>query len=151
MARRLSLRLILADGTLVAQVDDGLESLNKIQLFVPPDAVPGPYGLHLMVYDAESFEPIPAPDGQQIVQVTTVQVGDEPSYGAIARTVARYLGYEGVVRRKRRHRLAGYSRDHAINPADQGSDIALNSSSPIVGMPNSCAPAGLPAASPTTT
>ena len=28
----------------------------------------------------KSFEPIPkAPDGQQIVQVATVQVGDEPS------------------------------------------------------------------------
>jgi hypothetical protein len=72
--RRLSLRLIAEDGTLVAQVDDGLEALNKIQLFVPPDAVPGTYGLHLLLYDAASFSPIPAGDGQQIVQVATVAV-----------------------------------------------------------------------------
>jgi hypothetical protein len=74
--RRLSLRLIAQDGTLVAQVDDGLEALNRIQLFVPPDAAPGTYGLHLMVYDAESLEPIPAGDGAQIVQVAAVEVGE---------------------------------------------------------------------------
>jgi hypothetical protein len=74
--RRLSLRLIAQDGTLVAQVDDGLEALNRIQLFVPPDAAPGTYGLHLMVYDAESLEPIPAGDGAQIVMVATVEVGE---------------------------------------------------------------------------
>ena len=73
--RRLSLRLIAEDGTLVAQVDDGLEALNKIRMFVPPDAVPGPYGLHLMVYNADSLDPIPTADGQQIIQVATVQVG----------------------------------------------------------------------------
>ncbi len=73
--RRLSLRLIAEDGTLVAQVDDGLEALNKIRMFVPPDAVPGPYGLHLMVYNADTLDPIPTADGQQIVEVATVQVG----------------------------------------------------------------------------
>ena len=75
--RRLSLRLIAEDGTLVAQVDDGLEATMKLRLFVPPDAEPGPYGLHLMVYNADSLDPIPAADGQQIVQVATVQVGGE--------------------------------------------------------------------------
>lgn len=75
--RRLSLRLIAEDGTLVAQVDDGLEALNQIRMFVPPDAVPGPYGLHLLLYDAESFEPLPAADGRQIVQVATVDVGQD--------------------------------------------------------------------------
>ncbi len=74
--RRLSLRLIAADGTLVAQVDDGLDAVNRIQLFVPPDAVPGDYSLHLMVYDAETLDPIPAADGQQIVQVADIQIGD---------------------------------------------------------------------------
>jgi hypothetical protein len=75
--RRLSLRLIAADGTLVAQVDDGLEALNKIQMFVPPDAAPGMYGLHLLLYDANSFEPIPAAGGQQLVQIAQVQVGQD--------------------------------------------------------------------------
>ena len=73
--RRLSLRLIAEDGTLVAQVDDGLDALNRIQMFVPPDAAPGTYGLHLMLYDAETLDPIPAADGQQIVQMATVKVG----------------------------------------------------------------------------
>ena len=73
--RRLSLRLIAEDGTLVAQVDDGLDALNSIRMFVPPDALPGPYGLHLMVYDSDSLEPIPTADGQQMVQVATVEVG----------------------------------------------------------------------------
>jgi len=73
--RRLSLRLIAADGTLIAQVDDGLDTVNRIQLFVPPDAAPGDYGLHLMVYNAETLDPIPTADGQQIVQVASVQVG----------------------------------------------------------------------------
>ncbi len=72
--RRLSLRLIAQDGTLVAQVDDGLEVLNTIRMFVPPDAVPGDYGLHLMVYDAASLDPIFSADGQPIVQVTTIMV-----------------------------------------------------------------------------
>jgi hypothetical protein len=75
--RRLSLRLIAEDGTLVAQVDDGIDARNDIQMFVPPDAVPGPYGLFLMVYDAETFEPSAAADGQQIVRVATVAVGAE--------------------------------------------------------------------------
>jgi 4-amino-4-deoxy-L-arabinose transferase-like glycosyltransferase len=75
--RRLSLRLIAADGTLVAQVDDGLEALNKIQIFVPPDATPGEYGLHLLLYDADSFEPIPAADGRQMIQVAAVQIGQD--------------------------------------------------------------------------
>lgn len=74
--RRLSLRLIAEDGTLVAQVDDGLDTVNRIQLFVPPDAAPGSYGLHLLLYNAETLEPIPAADGQQIVQVASVEVGD---------------------------------------------------------------------------
>ena len=75
--RRLSLRLIAEDGTLVAQVDDGLEATMKLRMFVPPDAEPGPYTLNLMVYNADSLDPIPAADGQQIVQVATVQVGGE--------------------------------------------------------------------------
>ena len=74
--RRLSLRLIAADGTLVAQVDDGLDALNRIQLFVPPDATPGAYGLHVMLYNAETLEPITAADGQQIVVVAEVEVGN---------------------------------------------------------------------------
>ncbi len=44
-------------------------------MFVPPDAVPGQYGLHLMVYNADSLDPIPTADGQQIIQVASVQVG----------------------------------------------------------------------------
>jgi hypothetical protein len=75
--RRLSLRLIAQDGTLVAQVDDGIEVRNQIRMFVPPDAVPGQYGLHLLLYDAESFAPIPAADGAEIVQIAAVAVGQE--------------------------------------------------------------------------
>ena len=56
-------------------LDDGLDALNRIQLFVPPDAAPGDYGLHLMLYEAETLEPIPAADGREIVQITSVQVG----------------------------------------------------------------------------
>jgi hypothetical protein len=73
---RQSLRLFAADGTLIAQVDDGLEALNNLQLFVPPDAMPGSYDLHLLVYDSESLEPILAAGGQQIVRVATVEVGE---------------------------------------------------------------------------
>ena len=36
-----------------------------------------PTRLNLMVYNADSLDPIPAADGQQIVQVATVQVGGE--------------------------------------------------------------------------
>jgi 4-amino-4-deoxy-L-arabinose transferase-like glycosyltransferase len=75
--RRLSLRLIAEDGTLVAQVDDGIEALNQIRIFVPPDAVPGQYGLHLLLYDAETFEPIPATDGAQLVEIARVAVGQQ--------------------------------------------------------------------------
>ena len=112
--RRLSLRLIAEDGTLVAQVDDGLDTLNKILMFVPPDAVPGPYGLHLMVYDSDSLEPIPTADGQQIVQVATVQVGGGRGYRAVS-SEGPERGHVGEPRLAR-----GRARYHTS--ANQGSD-----------------------------
>lgn len=50
--RHYSLRLIAANSTPVAQVDDGLDTVNRIQLFVSPDAAPRSYGLHLKLYYA---------------------------------------------------------------------------------------------------
>ena len=50
---------------------------TNLQMFVPPDAVPGSYRLHLMVYYSDDLEPIPTAVGRRIIQVATVQVGGE--------------------------------------------------------------------------
>ena len=71
---KVSLRLISDDDTLVAQRDVGLGEKIQLTLFVPPDAAPGPYGLHLMVYEAETLEPVSAEDGQQIIEVAPIEI-----------------------------------------------------------------------------
>lgn len=69
-----SLRLFSEDGTLVAQQDRRLEPEMLLTLFVPPDAVPGPYSLLMMVYDEESHDPMPAEDGQELVTMAAIEL-----------------------------------------------------------------------------
>ena len=74
--RKVSLRLISADGTLVAQRDLPVEEEVTAQLYVPPDALPGPYDLVLLVYDGETMDPIPTVEGVDLMTLTTLEVGE---------------------------------------------------------------------------
>ena len=69
-----SLRLFSEDGTLVAQEDRPIRPEMAVTLFVPPDAIPGPYILQLLVYDEETFDPVHTEDGQSIVTMTAVEL-----------------------------------------------------------------------------
>ena len=71
----MSLRLISADGTLVAQRDVPVEEEVTVQLYVPPDALPGPYDLVLLVYDGETMDPIRTVEGVDLVTLASLAVG----------------------------------------------------------------------------
>jgi 4-amino-4-deoxy-L-arabinose transferase-like glycosyltransferase len=76
--RKASLRLVSADGTLVAQRDVPLAAEVAVQLYVPPDAVPGPYDLWLLVYDGETMDPLLTTQGVDLTKLTTLNVGTTP-------------------------------------------------------------------------
>jgi hypothetical protein len=73
---KVSARLISDDGTLVAQQDIPLAPTAQLTLFVPPDAQPGSYGLHFMVYVDETLDPVATADGEQQIRVAAVQVAN---------------------------------------------------------------------------
>ena len=73
-SRKISARLISADGTLVAQQDVPAREDVALSLFVPPDAAPGAYVLWLLVYDDETLDPIPDVQGQDLVRLAPIQV-----------------------------------------------------------------------------
>lgn len=71
---KVSLRLISEQGDLVAQQDTALTAAVNVQLFVPPDAVPGAYTLWLLVYVDETLEPVRTVNGQDVVPLLPVQI-----------------------------------------------------------------------------
>ena len=75
--RKLSLRLFSGREVLVAQLDVPLADEVEVNLFVPPDAVPGPYQLRMMIYDEETLEPIRTTDGADLVTLIDVEVTAE--------------------------------------------------------------------------
>ena len=75
--RKLSLRLFSDREVLIAQLDVPLADEVEVNLFVPPDAVPGPYQLRMMIYDEETLEPIRTTDGADLVTLIDVEVTAE--------------------------------------------------------------------------
>lgn len=73
-ARKVSARLVDPAGTVVFQQDALVEPSVKLTLFVPANAAPGQYRLHLLVYDSATLLPVPDLDGVEEPGVATVAV-----------------------------------------------------------------------------
>ncbi|MEM7530797.1 MAG: glycosyltransferase family 39 protein [Chloroflexota bacterium] len=71
---KVSLRFVGDTGTLIAQRDVPLTPEVRVQLYVPPDALPAPYDLFMMVYDEQTLSPVPTIDGQELIKLTTITV-----------------------------------------------------------------------------
>ena len=74
MAPTKSLRLISAQGDLVAQQDTTLSEAVSVQLFVPPDVAPGAYTLFLLVYVDETLEPVRTVADVELAPLLPVQI-----------------------------------------------------------------------------
>lgn len=71
---KVSLRLISAQGDLVAQQDTTLSEAVSVQLFVPPDVAPGAYTLFLLVYVDETLEPVRTVADVELAPLLPVQI-----------------------------------------------------------------------------
>lgn len=69
---KLSMRLIDAAGHVIAQHDVNAEPAQRLGLFVPPAAAPGPYQLSAVLYDAVTQQVIADQNGSE--QATLAQV-----------------------------------------------------------------------------
>jgi hypothetical protein len=76
--RKLSLRLVDAGGTVVAQQDRTVEPAFRYGLLIPPDAPPGEYSLAGILYDPATVEPIPDTTGNELATLATITVDPTP-------------------------------------------------------------------------
>jgi hypothetical protein len=74
--RKLSLRLVAPDGTVVAQNDVPAETGQELRLglFVPPGTAPGDYAVTAVLYDPADLLPIPDRAGNESAELATVTV-----------------------------------------------------------------------------
>lgn len=76
--RALSVRLVDAQGSVVAQQDKALGAdAGTFLLFVPPTAAPGCYSLQLVLYDPSTLQPIQDAGGKNEVAAAKMEVGTE--------------------------------------------------------------------------
>lgn len=73
-ARKVSVRLVNPAGEVVAQADAALTNQMRVNLFVPPHHLPGTYRLVAVAYDPNSLVPFRDVNGQELVQLATIQV-----------------------------------------------------------------------------
>ncbi|MBX3015812.1 MAG: glycosyltransferase family 39 protein [Caldilineaceae bacterium] len=77
-ANKVSVRLINEQGDLIAQEDATITATMTLPLFIPPDAKPGTYTLFLLIYHADSLEPVLTTDGQSLVPLQVVEITAHP-------------------------------------------------------------------------
>ncbi len=71
---KLSMRLVGADGAVVAQNDVIADGSLRLGLLVPPDIPPGSYTLGAVLYDAETISDLPTRDGNAMGALTQIEI-----------------------------------------------------------------------------
>ncbi len=71
---KLSMRLIDAEGTVVARHDRPLVDSDSYGLFIPPNSAPGSYALHAILYDPITLQTMDAANGDAAIALTEIQV-----------------------------------------------------------------------------
>lgn len=72
--RKASFRLLAESGEAIASNDRVLMARDHFGLFVPTSTTPGQYLLAALVYDAETFEPIPDSSGNLFSSIAVIDV-----------------------------------------------------------------------------
>lgn len=72
--RKASFRLLAESGEAIASNDRILMDRDRFGLFVPTSTTPGQYLLAALVYDAETFEPIPDSSGNLFSSIAVIDV-----------------------------------------------------------------------------
>ena len=72
-----SIRLVGADGTVVAQRDEAVTPAIASALLVPPQVEPGVYTLGAVLYDPNDLTTLPDEAGRELAPLTTIEVEGE--------------------------------------------------------------------------
>ena len=71
---KLSMRLVAADGSVIAQNDAPAEPAVRLGLLIPPDVAAGEYALSAVLYDPATAADILTRDGDPLGRLATITV-----------------------------------------------------------------------------
>ena len=76
--RKVSVRLVDAGGTVVAQADTAFTAQMRVALFTPQTRTPGTYTIAAILYDPNTLAPFLDATQQELVPLTSIEMQDQP-------------------------------------------------------------------------